>query len=56
VWKNRWDRCMCSQGYYFEGDCSQDWLKLTQHFFSDLVLNFLIGNQLLLILRTKQNP
>jgi hypothetical protein len=24
VWKNRWDRCMCSQGYYFEGDCSQD--------------------------------
>jgi hypothetical protein len=25
AWKERWDRCICSQGdYYFEGDGSQN--------------------------------
>jgi hypothetical protein len=29
-------RCR-SQGDYFEGDGSQNWVKLSQHFFFDLV-------------------
>jgi hypothetical protein len=24
VWKKQWDRCIRSQGDYFEGDCSQN--------------------------------
>jgi hypothetical protein len=24
AWKTRWDRCICSQGDYFEGYCSQN--------------------------------
>jgi hypothetical protein len=24
VWKKLWDRCICSQGDYFEGDGSQN--------------------------------
>jgi hypothetical protein len=28
VWKKWWDRCECSQGDYFEGDGSQNYVKL----------------------------
>jgi histone-lysine N-methyltransferase SETMAR len=24
AWKKRWDRCICSQGYYFEGHGSEN--------------------------------
>jgi hypothetical protein len=24
AWKKRWDRCICSQGDYFEGESSQN--------------------------------
>jgi hypothetical protein len=27
VWKKWWDRCICSQGDYFEGDGSQNWVS-----------------------------
>jgi hypothetical protein len=35
AWKKRWDHYIHSQGDYFEGDGSQNWVS--QHFFSDLV-------------------
>jgi hypothetical protein len=34
-WKKQWDRCICSQGDYFEGMIAK--IKLSQHFFFDLV-------------------
>jgi hypothetical protein len=37
AWKKWWDRCICSQRDYFEGDGSQNWVKLSQHFFFGLV-------------------
>jgi hypothetical protein len=27
AWKKRWDCCICSQGDYFEGDVSQNWVS-----------------------------
>jgi hypothetical protein len=27
VWKKWWDCCICSQGGYFEGDGSQNWVS-----------------------------
>jgi hypothetical protein len=27
LWKKRWDRCIRSQGDYFEGDGGQNWVS-----------------------------